>query len=197
LIGQRSILNPVALLLVFVTAAVATISPARAQSQQSGMTMSAEAAFEGHFKYGEWLPVWVQVENNGADLDAELRVRIATTAPEEVSCNLEQRGTTQRAGYSEVLFASGTEPLPEHHVVRFELWKLPEPWTSYGKWIAVLLLIALIVCGSIPSRRRRSTAEKQISEDQIQDCSPSSRVETPRSGKPAARRRWRRPSPPW
>ena len=77
MIGQRSILNPVALLLVFVTAAVATISPARAQSQQSGMTMSAEAAFEGHFKYGEWLPVWVQVENNGADLDAELRVRIA------------------------------------------------------------------------------------------------------------------------
>jgi hypothetical protein len=38
--------------------------------------MEAQAAFDGHFKYGEWLPVWAQLENNGPDLEAELRVRV-------------------------------------------------------------------------------------------------------------------------
>jgi hypothetical protein len=38
--------------------------------------MEAEAAFDGHFKYGEWLPVWVQLENSGPDLEAEVRVRV-------------------------------------------------------------------------------------------------------------------------
>jgi len=41
--------------------------------------MDAAAAFGGHFKYGEWLPVWVTLENSGADLDAEVRVRVAGT----------------------------------------------------------------------------------------------------------------------
>jgi len=39
--------------------------------------MDAVAAFDGHFKYGEWLPVWVTLENSGADLDAEVHVRVA------------------------------------------------------------------------------------------------------------------------
>jgi hypothetical protein len=38
--------------------------------------MEAEAAFDGHFKYGEWLPVWIQLENSGPDLEAEVRVRV-------------------------------------------------------------------------------------------------------------------------
>jgi hypothetical protein len=38
--------------------------------------MDAAAAFDGHFKYGEWLPVWVELENGGPSLDVEARVRV-------------------------------------------------------------------------------------------------------------------------
>ena len=53
---------------------------AQAQSvhagQPPGLRMKAEAAFDGHFKYGEWLPIWVELENSGPDLDIEIRVRV-------------------------------------------------------------------------------------------------------------------------
>ncbi|MHB8971065.1 MAG: carboxypeptidase-like regulatory domain-containing protein [Pirellulaceae bacterium] len=120
-----------------------------------------------------------------------LRVQIATATPAEVSCNLERRETTQRAGYSVVLFASDTAPLSAHHVVRLELGKLPVPWTAYGKWGAAVLLIALIVSRSLASRWGRKAAKTQPGAEQIQDSS-SSRGETPRNGQPAARRHGRR-----
>lgn len=53
--------------------------PAVAQEPPPGLTMDAVAAFGGHFKYGEWLPVWVTLENGGADMDVEVRVRVAGT----------------------------------------------------------------------------------------------------------------------
>lgn len=49
---------------------------ANAQEQSSGLKMEARPAFDGHFKYGEWLPLWVQLENNGPDLSGELQVRV-------------------------------------------------------------------------------------------------------------------------
>lgn len=39
--------------------------------------MEAWAAFDGYFKYGEWLPLWIELENSGADVDAEVQVRLA------------------------------------------------------------------------------------------------------------------------
>lgn len=48
-----------------------------ARAQSDSFFMEAQAAYQGYFKYGEWLPVWVQLENRGADLQAELRVRVA------------------------------------------------------------------------------------------------------------------------
>ncbi|MBN1583483.1 MAG: hypothetical protein JXA89_22430 [Anaerolineae bacterium] len=42
----------------------------------AGLTMEATAAFGGYFKYGEWLPVWVLLENTGGDLEAEIQVRV-------------------------------------------------------------------------------------------------------------------------
>jgi hypothetical protein len=47
-----------------------------AQDDSSGIKVSARAAYEGYFKYGEWLPIWVQLENAGNDLQAEVLVRI-------------------------------------------------------------------------------------------------------------------------
>lgn len=50
------------------------VSPARAQGPAP--QIQAEAAFDGYFKYGEWLPVWVNLTNQGADVDGEVRVRV-------------------------------------------------------------------------------------------------------------------------
>jgi hypothetical protein len=43
-------------------------------SEPAGVTMAAQPAFGGRFKYGEWLPVFVDVENTGPDLSGEIRV---------------------------------------------------------------------------------------------------------------------------
>jgi hypothetical protein len=45
----------------------------------SGVRMQAQAAYDGHFKYGEWLPIWVELENTGPDRVAELRAPISTS----------------------------------------------------------------------------------------------------------------------
>ncbi|MCB0173165.1 MAG: hypothetical protein KDJ97_21760, partial [Anaerolineae bacterium] len=50
-------------------------APVSAQTVD-GLTLTAEPAFGGQFKYGHWLPIFVTVENNGADLNAELRARV-------------------------------------------------------------------------------------------------------------------------
>jgi len=64
-------------LILMVTAGCGLAAPvwSAPASSPPGLTMEAEAAFDGYFKYGEWLPVWVQLENSGPDLQAELRVR--------------------------------------------------------------------------------------------------------------------------
>jgi hypothetical protein len=49
---------------------------ASAQEPPAGLNMEAIAAFGGHCKYGEWLPVWAYLQNNGPDLNAEVRVRV-------------------------------------------------------------------------------------------------------------------------
>jgi hypothetical protein len=45
-------------------------------NQPPGLSMEATAAFDGYFKYGEWVPVWVELENSGLDLEAEARVHV-------------------------------------------------------------------------------------------------------------------------
>jgi hypothetical protein len=66
--------------IVFITLigvlAFGMISPALAQSQARGVRLEAQPAFDGNFKYGEWLPVYIQLENTGPDVDGEARVRI-------------------------------------------------------------------------------------------------------------------------
>jgi hypothetical protein len=62
--------------IIFVLLALLGSGLEASASSPSGLTMEAEAAFDGYFKYGEWLPVWVQLENSGPDLEAEVRVRV-------------------------------------------------------------------------------------------------------------------------
>ena len=65
------------LLLFAITLLVLPLSSAAAQTTPGTISMEITPAFEGHFKYGEWLPLWVELENNGADVNGELQVSIA------------------------------------------------------------------------------------------------------------------------
>jgi len=49
--------------------------PAAAQTQ-AGPRLSATPAYDGYFKYGEWLPIWIELENQGKDVDGEVRVQV-------------------------------------------------------------------------------------------------------------------------
>jgi len=48
-------------------------------AQSSAPHMTVTAAYSGYFKYGEWLPVWVELENQGADVDGEVRVEVTSS----------------------------------------------------------------------------------------------------------------------
>ena len=76
-----------ALLLGFLLSGIflpAVESAAQAQSPEpavdSPVAIKIEPAFEGNFKYGEWLPIYVELENNGSDLDATLRIPIQSSS---------------------------------------------------------------------------------------------------------------------
>lgn len=49
------------------------------KAQTGGLTMEVSTATNGYFKYGEWLPLWIQLENSGADVEVEIQVRVPTT----------------------------------------------------------------------------------------------------------------------
>jgi hypothetical protein len=58
---------------------MASTTPAAAAAQinqTDGLQMTALAAFDGYFKYGEWLPVFVELENQGADVDGDVRIQV-------------------------------------------------------------------------------------------------------------------------
>lgn len=52
------------------------IPPAPFFAQSSIPQMEVIPAYDGYFKYGEWLPIWVEIENQGSDLDTEIRVQV-------------------------------------------------------------------------------------------------------------------------
>lgn len=70
----------IAALLVIIWALAAfplVTQPAAAQTD--GPQMTATAAFDGYFKYGEWLPIWVELENQGRDMNGEVRVQVSSS----------------------------------------------------------------------------------------------------------------------
>lgn len=61
------------LALLLVMGLSAATSPAARAQENSPLTISARALYDGNVKYGEWLPLLVSLENDGADLRGELR----------------------------------------------------------------------------------------------------------------------------
>jgi hypothetical protein len=55
------------------------VVPVAAQAESTGLMVKAEAGLGGHFKFGEWLPVWVELENAGAERTVEVQVRVVGT----------------------------------------------------------------------------------------------------------------------
>ncbi|MEW5960717.1 MAG: hypothetical protein AB1801_23580, partial [Chloroflexota bacterium] len=65
------------LLVLFVAGLLATHGPATAQANEPDqLTMTAQPAFGGRFKNGEWLPIFVDIENAGPELSGEVRVSL-------------------------------------------------------------------------------------------------------------------------
>ena len=61
--------------LVFILLGFA-VKQGKAKDLGAGVSMKVTPAYQGYFKYGEWLPVWVSLENNGTDIYGEVQIRI-------------------------------------------------------------------------------------------------------------------------
>lgn len=80
-----------------------------AHAQSEGITLSAAAGFDGYCKDERWIPVRVQVENNGPDLDASVVVSyenfnggVTTTTTQA------QLPTSSRKAFFVYIFADGS-----------------------------------------------------------------------------------------
>jgi hypothetical protein len=67
----------VLLILALLVTLLCTVPTAIADEPLPALKMEAISAFDGYVKHGEWLPVWLYLENNGSGLRAEARVRAA------------------------------------------------------------------------------------------------------------------------
>ena len=87
------------------------------QSDESPIDFQVKPAFEGNFKYGEWLPLWVTIENQGAAVEGTVQATMNTSG-------------------GAVSFASQTS-LPTGSRKQFPLYILPN---NYSREITVQLL---------------------------------------------------------
>lgn len=70
------------LIFIFPLFALAALgSPAFAQEDASGITLVAEAGFDGYYRQNNWVPVHVNVANSGTSVDGEVRVIVNPDSP--------------------------------------------------------------------------------------------------------------------
>ncbi len=72
---------------------------------------------------------------------SNVTVRVEGKSPSEVRCETLRQTT---AGEKSVVFASAGQGLPAGQVLQVELGRLPLPWMTYGKWVAVAIMLGLI-----------------------------------------------------
>jgi len=94
-------------------------------------------------------PVW----ERPLDLPTEeLAVTVRTDKPDDVACNLPRRAAEQPG---QLVFRSGTDPLPAGYVLRAELGKVPFSWRASGPWLALATLAGLAAGAGLTMLRRR------------------------------------------
>ncbi len=82
-----------------------------------------------------------------------LRIVVHSDSPEQTYCNV-GRAVSQTP--RTITFESIGETLPASHVLELRLQSLPTSFATYGRWLAVVLLLALIVAtGLIGTRHHR------------------------------------------
>lgn len=80
-----------------------------AHAQNEGVTLSAAAGFDGYCKDKRWLPVRVEIENNGPDLDASVQVSYNNSNGGVTSTTTEaQLPTSSRKSFFVYIFADGS-----------------------------------------------------------------------------------------
>jgi len=89
----------------------------------------------------------------------DLRIEIHTDNPDDVVCNL-PRDSSQING--SVRFASSGKTLPAGHLVSLQLERLPISWATYGRWLALVLLVGLVAAASLIGTRRRQNQTSQL-----------------------------------
>jgi len=96
------------------------------------------------------------------DLPCEqLRIKVHTDAPDEVSTNLDVAPMRIQGG---LLFESQDATLPVGHLVRVQLEDAPYSLASHGRWLALSLLLGLIAISSYRWVRGTRTASLPESE---------------------------------
>jgi hypothetical protein len=103
---------------------------------------------------------------------SDLCVRVQTTKPEEIACNLGRgtiAGNEAKSGPSEVVFHSTGKLLPAGFVIGVELNHLPVPWMAYARWTALFTLIGAVAGTSIFTVRRRRSNSRIAAKQKIND----------------------------
>ncbi len=92
-----------------------------------------------------------------------LRIEIHTDAPGEISCNL-SRASSQTKGA--VTFESTGQTLPADHIVRVQFGSLPISLATYGRWLALAVLLGLIAATSLIRIQQRRKNQSQFRDGQ-------------------------------
>ncbi len=92
-----------------------------------------------------------------------LRIEVHTDNPGEISCNL-SRASSQTKGV--VTFESTGQTLPTDYVVRLQFESLPVSLTTYGRWLALGLLVGLILATSLIRFQTRRKSQMQVPDRQ-------------------------------
>jgi hypothetical protein len=71
------LIKPRVHILYVIIIALSLLPISKGQAQERGLSMEVSTATGGYFKYGEWLPLWVQLENSGSDVSVEVQVRVS------------------------------------------------------------------------------------------------------------------------
>jgi hypothetical protein len=119
-----------------------------------------------------------------------LELRVATTDPDEVTCNLRSLGTQQQVGSTELRFVSGDSGLPAQYVIECELGRLPVPWTTYAKWGAAMTLGLFVVLVIVLGRRAtRSVVKDRVDSSLTPDEASGDSHNKPHRSRTQRRRR--------
>lgn len=93
---------------------------------------------------------------------SNVTIRVEGKSPKEVRCEMLRQTS---ASENVVVFESAGQELPVGLVLQVELGRLPLPWMTYGKWVAVAIMLSLIAGTSwlYFRRRHRHSPAKELS----------------------------------